>query len=160
MSVLFLSIAGLFLCVVPGDSWPGFLGSEATLTTSESIPTKWSPKEGVLWKSAPVGHGQSSPIIWDNKVFVTSTAGPLTDDYYIYCLSLSDGAELWRHALKNSDPVENSLYVSRAAPTPVVDSKNVIAFFESGDIVCLNHAGKQQWSRSIAKDYGKFQNKF
>lgn len=40
MSVLFLSTASLFLCVVPGDSWPAFLGIEATLTASESVPTK------------------------------------------------------------------------------------------------------------------------
>jgi len=48
-------------------------------------------------------------------------------------------------------------YVSRGAPTPVVDAARVYAFFESGDLVALDHAGKELWQRSLVKEYGKFQ---
>jgi outer membrane protein assembly factor BamB len=73
---------------------------------------------------------------------------------------LADGKELWSYKLATSDPVENSLYVSRAAPTPVVDDKCVVVFFESGDVVALDHKGTELWKRSLSQEFGKFQNKF
>ena len=50
--------------------------------------------------------------------------------------------------------------MSRAAPTPIVDRSRVIAFFESGDIVAINHQGEEVWKTSITEKYGKFKNKF
>ena len=126
----------------------------------EQIPTKWSPKEGVLWSVATPGHGQSSPVSWEDKVFVTSTVGPKKDEYYVMCFSSKDGKELWNHKFNNSDPVENSVYVSRAAPTPVVDKDRIVAFFESGDIVAIDHKGTVLWKSNMADKFGKFKNKF
>jgi outer membrane protein assembly factor BamB len=56
--------------------------------------------------------------------------------------------------------VKTSVYVSKAAPTPVTDGEAVYAFFESGDVVALSLDGKLLWHRSLSKDYGKFQNEF
>ena len=141
-------------------SWPAFLGQGATVVNPADIATKWSAKEGVLWSVATPGHGQSSPVSWDDKVFVTSTVGPKKDDYHVLCFSAKYGKELWNYKFKNSDPVENSVYVSRAAPTPVVDKDRIVAFFESGDIVAIDHKGAVLWASNIADKFGKFQNKF
>ena len=67
---------------------------------------------------------------------------------------------LWDYTFKNSDPVENNVYVSRAAPTPIVDKNRLIAFFESGDVVAVDHQGKELWKASVTEKYGKFKNKF
>ncbi len=114
------------------DSWPAFLGAGASSTNAETLPIKWSPGENVSWRATLPGHGQSSPVVWGQRVFLTSVEGPQKETFHILCLDLQSGTELWRRSLKNSSPVANSVYVSRAAPTPVVDVTSVIAQFESG----------------------------
>ncbi len=153
-------ILAFLLLATAGDIWPGFLGSGAKRSDESKLPVTWSPSENISWNVAIPGHGQSSPVIWEQRVFVTSVDGPLKDSCLVYCNSLVDGKELWQYSLPTSDPVENSVYVSRAAPTPVVDAERVIAFFESGDLVALDHQGNEIWKRSLSKDFGKFQNKF
>ena len=138
------------------DSWPAFLGAGASSTNAETLPIKWSPSENVLWRATLPGHGQSSPVVWGQRVFLTSVEGPQKETFHILCLDLQSGTELWRRSLKNSSPVANSVYVSRAAPTPVVDVSSVIAQFESGDIVAFSHDGDELWKRSLTVEFGPF----
>jgi outer membrane protein assembly factor BamB len=153
-------LLAVMLFATTGDIWPGFLGSGAKISGESKLPLTWSPTENIAWNVPIPGHGQSSPVIWDQRVFVTSVDEPLKDSCLVFCYDLSSGKELWKYSLPTSDPVENSVYVSRAAPTPVVDAERVIVFFESGDLVALDHAGKEIWKRSLSKEFGKFQNKF
>lgn len=151
----------LLLAFAPDSAaWPGFLGAGARPLTAESLPLEWSPEKNIAWKADLPGHGQSSPVIWRDKVFVTAVEGPMKDTYHVVCLSLTDGTVRWKHSLASSAPVKNSVYVSRAAPTPVVDAQGVYVYFESGDVLALDHAGQPRWQRSLAKDFGKPQNKF
>lgn len=158
MHALCLSLL-LFAADAPAR-WPGFLGANATPPVADAIPLEWSPEKNIAWKADLPGDGQSSPVVWGEQVFVTSIEGPKKEKCHVIALALADGKHLWTHTFDSSDPVANSLYVSRAAPTPVVDAARVYAFFESGDVVALGHAGKPQWSRSLSADYGKFKNKF
>ncbi|TWU23298.1 outer membrane biogenesis protein BamB [Novipirellula galeiformis] len=138
------------------DAWPAFLGAGAGPRDATALPLTWSPTEHIAWIKSVPGHGQSSPVVWGNRVFVTSVEGAQKDTYYTVCLDTADGSELWRNELTNSAPVTNSHYVSRAAPTPVVDEHRVIAVFESGDCVAYDHAGKTQWTRTLVKEEGPF----
>ncbi len=151
----------LLLTAFAGDDvWPAFLGAGSTTPSADNIPLTWSPTEAIAWQSPIPGHGQSSPVVWGKRVFVSTVEGPKKDACIVMAFSLIDGTTLWSYSLDNSDPVENSVYVSRAAPTPVVDADRLIVFFESGDLVALDHDGKELWKRSLSQDYGKFQNKF
>lgn len=143
-----------------GDQWPGFLGAGASPIDPAKVKTTWSPKENIAWKLKTPGHGQSSPVVWGEHVFVTAIEGPKKEKLLVLGVNLADGKETFRYSADSSDPVENSVYVSRAAPTPIVDAKRVIAFFESGDIVALDHSGKELWKKSLVQEYGRFQNKF
>lgn len=157
------SLALVLITLAAGSEpvWPGFLGAGTRATDdAETLPLKWSPTEHIAWKAPIPGYGQSSPVIAGDKVFVTSVEGPEKDTLHVVALSLIDGRELWRHSLPTSDKVKSSVYVSKAAPTPVTDGEAVYAFFESGDVVALSTDGKLLWSRSLSKDYGKFQNEF
>jgi outer membrane protein assembly factor BamB len=141
-------------------SWPGFLGAGATPLDPATLPLRWSPTENIAWQAPLPGHGQSSPVIHGDAVYLTAVEGPLKDTCHVLCLALADGRERWRRSVPSSDPVENSLYVSRAAPTPVVDDRGVYAFFESGDVVALTHDGAPRWQRSLAREFGRFRNRF
>ncbi|MCC6508622.1 MAG: PQQ-like beta-propeller repeat protein [Pirellulaceae bacterium] len=144
----------LLTAPVAPDAWPAFLGAGATAVDAEQLPLKWSPTEKIAWRTGVPGHGQSSPVIWGERVFLTSVEGPNKDRFHILCLDLQSGKELWRKTIANSAPVANSVYVSRAAPTPVVDSKIVIAQFESGDVVAFTHEGEELWKQSLSTEVG------
>lgn len=147
----------LLSLAVGGDAaWPGFLGAGSSPVDPATIPLSWSPKQNIAWQAALPGHGQSSPVVWQGTVYVTSIEGPQKDTLHLRALRLTDGKQLWSQSLDSSYKVENTQYVSRAAPTPVVDAAGVYAFFESGDVLCVSHAGERRWQRSLAKDYGKF----
>jgi outer membrane protein assembly factor BamB len=137
-------------------TWPAFLGAGANGVGSGELPTKWSKTEGVRWKVPLVGHGQSSPCAFGDNLYVTTVDGNMKDEFLVYNLDLQTGEVRWMKRIKNSTPVTNSIYVSRAAPTPVVDKDQVVAFFESGDCVAYDHQGGELWQRDLGKDYGPF----
>lgn len=141
-------------------SWPAFLGAESVGIQAGRLPISWDPAKDTKWTATVDGHGQSSPVVWNNQVFVTSVEGPLKDKYHVTCLDVSKGKTIWKQSIDNSEPVNNSLYISRAAPTPVVDSKQLVTLFESGDCVGWSHQGKKLWHRKLAKDYGPLENEF
>lgn len=139
--------------------WPAFLGTGAS-APSQALPLHWTPTENVQWQAALPGHGQSSPVVWNDRVFVTSVEGPQKDNYLTACYSLTTGERLWQQSVANSTPIANTLYGSRAAPTPVVDAERVVAFFESGDCVAYTHAGEQLWMRQLGRDFGPLISEF
>lgn len=148
----------LVLLLGPVDdapAWPGFLGVNASPVDPASIPTKWSPEKGIAWKQSIVGHGQSSPVIHGDHVFVTSCDGPNKETLHVVCMNLKDGKIVWDKAQPTSHAERNSVYISRAAPTPVVDGKHVFAYFESGDVFAYTHAGELAWKMSLSDKFGK-----
>jgi outer membrane protein assembly factor BamB len=153
----------LTLVLAGADSqpqWPGFLGAGASAVQPDSLPLTCSATENIAWKAPLPGYGQSSPVVWGGKVFVTTVEGPEKDTCHVVALGLADGKQLWKHSFASSDKAKSSLYISKAAPTPVLDAGGVYAFFESGDVVALSHDGQEHWRRSLSEDYGKFQNEF
>jgi outer membrane protein assembly factor BamB len=163
MSVL-LSL--LLWCAAPDavtanvTRWPAFLGAGRSEIEPQSIPLRWSPTENLAWSAKLTGYGQSSPVIWGDQAYVTSVEGPMKDQLIVTALSLKSGETLWEKSFPTSDPVQNGTFVSRAAPTPVVSADGVYAFFESGDIIALSHAGETLWQKSLSQQYGKFQNEY
>lgn len=144
----------------PGGRWPAFLGAGATRVEFNTVPVHWSPTENLAWKRPLAGYGQSSPVIWDGRVYVTTVEGVNKETLHVICLRLDDGEVLWDRSVDSTFPQESSVYISRAAPTPVVDEHGVYAYFESGDVLALSHEGQPRWSRSLSNDYGRPQNEF
>lgn len=140
-----------------GESrWPGFRGHGGSRSDARNLPLHWSDEKNVAWTAPLDGYGQSSPVVWDGRVYVTSVKGDRKELLRVDCLDLASGKELWTKTFDASQKVERSNYVSQAAPTPVVDADGVYAFFESGDAVALTHEGELRWTRSLTKDYGDF----
>jgi outer membrane protein assembly factor BamB len=99
-------------------------------------------------------------VIYDNKVFLTTVEGLQKEKLHVLCYSLNTGEKLWDAVISSTNPEKNSYYISRAAPTPVVDAHGVYAYFESGDVIACDLDGKVLWQQSLAKDYGKPENEF
>ncbi|MFI4875780.1 MAG: PQQ-binding-like beta-propeller repeat protein [Blastopirellula sp. JB062] len=147
-------------CAESPNVWGAFLGAGHSAIDPSGIPTTWSPEENVAWSVALPGYGQSSPVIFGDRIFVTSIEGENKERNIVSCYDLKSGEKRWQRNFPSSDPVKNSTFVSRAAPTPAVDANGVYAFFESGDVVLLTHAGEEVWRRSLSKDYGQFENEY
>lgn len=151
-SITFIFFGSLLFAA---DTWTGFRGNGSNISPAANLPLKWSSEEGVRWKQTVPGYGQSSPVIWKNRVFITSIEGPQQEKCLLHAYDVSNGQHLWTKEFKASQTKKGSSMVSRAAPTPVVDENSVYAFFESGDVVACSHSGSLLWQRSLVKDYGK-----
>jgi outer membrane protein assembly factor BamB len=137
--------------------WPAFLGAGASEINVDSLPLKWSPQTNIVWQTEFPGKGQSSPVIWGNRIFVTSITGAMKNDCHLIAVDLESGKLLWDFKTPSAQPVRGNYFQSRSAPTPVVDAERVYAFFETGKLLALTHAGKPVWSRSLTEEYGPFE---
>lgn len=158
-----LATAGLALApLAHADDWPGWRGAARNGVSSETgLPLSWSEKEGVLWKAALPGSGISNPIVWGDRVFITSSDGRDQDELHLICLRRDDGGEKWHLRLWGSAPtLYHPTKSSMASPSPVTDGEHVFAFYGSGDVVCVDLDGGLVWQRSLAGEYGPFENRF
>jgi outer membrane protein assembly factor BamB len=151
-------IAGLVLLnAADAGNWPGFRGLSQSHSAGSNLPLRWSGESVPVWQTDLPGIGQSSPVIWNGKVFVTSIDGPNKESLHLICVALSSGKELWRKRWETSFPEKDSDYISKAAPTPLIDEERLYALFESGDLIAVSHDGNELWRRQLATDYGPFE---
>src|SRR3954451_18143782 len=87
------------------ENWPRFRGPTGQGISSEtSLPTSWSNDAQVVWKAAIPGDGWSSPILWGNRVFLTS-ATEKGKRCHVLCLEKSTGHILWDKEVFEQEPV-------------------------------------------------------
>src|SRR4029079_17407656 len=111
--------------------WPCFRGPTGQGSGLDTnIPLKWSDSENVLWRKKLPGRGNSSPVVWDKRLFVTSESAPRPDDApllakdeapdrLLLCYSI-DGELLWQHAAPRAEGHEVLYWKNTlASATPV-----------------------------------------
>lgn len=119
-----------------------------------NLPTQWSYEDGIAWQVETHGYGQSSPVIDNSQVVITSTSGDNKERFHVAAYDLRSGIQNWQRDFRNPTPEENTSFVSRAAPTAAVDLSAIYAFFEGGTVASLTHAGELNWERNLVEDYG------
>ncbi len=132
---------------VAGEArWPGFRGPTGQGTSDETgLPLKWSSTENVAWKTPVPGEGWSSPIIWDDRVFLT-TATDKGASCHVLCLDRGSGKVLWDREVFKQKTGQKRPKNSYATPTPVTDGERVYAVFGDGSIAALTFAGEPVWT--------------
>jgi outer membrane protein assembly factor BamB len=147
---------------IEAENWPGWRGPDRNGVSHESqLPLRWSETENVAWKAALPGLGIAGPIVWDDKVFVTDSDGPHLSNLHIIGLARDTGKELWHDQFWGTAPtLHHDNKSSMATPVPVTDGKHVFAFFGTGDVFCTTVDGELVWHRSLASEYGPFENRF
>ena len=152
LTVLLISLCGS--TESRSENWPGFRGPTGQGLSSETdLPTRWSGTENVAWKTAVPGAGWSSPVIYGDRVFLTST----TDEgrsCHVICLDRRDGTILWNRRTFGQTPTKKRRENSFATSTPATDGKHVYAVFSSGRIAALDNAGRVVWTNHDVKFYG------
>lgn len=115
------------------------------------VPLAWSPTENLLWKTKLPGVGNSTPIIWGDRIFLTS-ADKAGKERYVLCLRTSDGKILWKQlAAEDPDPGPTNEWNGYATPSCATDGKHVYAFFGTPGLFCYDLDGKLVWKHVFGK---------
>lgn len=155
-------------------NWPSFRGTRANgLSTGAPTPTVWNLKssQNILWKQSIPGLGHSSPIIWGNRLFLTTAVNqrkiaPLKVGLYgdpdsakdndvqqwkIFCLDRNTGEILWEKTAHDGVPrLKRHPKATHANCTMATDGTNIVAFFGSEGLYCYDLEGRLRWQ----KDFG------
>lgn len=130
--------------------WPRWRGpSGQGLATGTGYPDTWSPTQGVLWKTPVPGTGNSSPIVWGDHIFVTSSyEGGRKLSLLAY--RRSDGRLLWEASAPTGRTDSGSHYKNgHASSTPATDGERVYVLFGARGLFAFDFAGKLVWQRDL-----------
>ncbi len=158
-----------------GVHWPSFRGARAAgLAEGFSTPTKWNGETGenIQWKTRIPGLAHSGPVIWGNRLFVTSAVAvveggegelkvglygniaPVNDDtahtWTVYCLDKRTGDMIWSQDAHTGVPkIKRHTKATHANCTPATNGRYVVAFFGSEGLYCYDVAGKLIWKKDL-----------
>jgi outer membrane protein assembly factor BamB len=128
------------------ENWPGFRGpSRQGISTDKELPTTWSATENIAWKTEIPGHGWSSPIVWGDRIFLT-TATEEGASAHVIAIDRKSGKILWDNEVLRQETRSKRERNSYATPTPVTDGKRVYAVFGDGSLAALDFDGKVLWT--------------
>ena len=130
-------------------NWPGWRGPAGTGVTGEGdLPLTWSQQENVRWKVPLPGPGNSTPIVWGERIFVTCAIDKGAKRS-VLCFARGDGKLLWRRdrTFPGQEPThEGNPYCSSS---PVTDGKRVYAWLGSAGAVAYDLDGKPLWHTDL-----------
>lgn len=134
------------------DNWPMWRGVNGDGTTTESnLPENWSTTENVVWKVALPEAGNSTPVVWGDKVFVTQ-AIEKEGKRLLLCFDKKTGKQLWDAGTMYKEPELTHRTNPYCSASPATDGERVIVFHASAGVFCYDMNGKEQWQRT---DLGK-----
>jgi outer membrane protein assembly factor BamB len=151
IAILIISVSPCIAGEPAASSWTEFRNGGSSHSASE-VPVSWSPDKGISWQKELPGYGQSSPVVFNGRVYVTTVVGSMKDECQILSFDLKTGEQIWVWSQEASTKAASNYMASRAAPTPMVDANGVYAFFEGGDLVAVNHDGSLKWKRSLTSE--------
>ena len=121
-----------------GQNWDGWRGAAAHgSSASHRLPVVWSPTRSVVWKARVRGKGNSSPVIWQDRIILTTLvdteSGP---ELAVLCLDRSSGELRWWHSV--GPPRGRAHEINGyASATPATDGQHIYFFFGANGLICL-----------------------
>lgn len=148
--LLFLLIGLLVPASSRADVWPAWRGDllGSGKSPGENIPVTWGKEKNVKWRVELPEAGNSTPVVWGSKVFVTQ---PVSGDQSrnLMCFDRTSGKLIWKKGLvykAEERTHRTNLYCSAS---PAVDGESVIVSFGSAGVVAYDHEGAQLWHRDL-----------
>lgn len=152
------------------DHWPQFRGPGARGSSdNDRLPDTWSATDNVAWVAPIPGHGWSSPIVWGDRVFLTTVVSSGTVEearkglyfggdraqtpqdehvWLVRCIDLASGETVWeKEAHRGAPPTPLHIKNTYASETPVTDGERVYAYFGNVGLYCYDFEGELQWQR-------------
>lgn len=153
-------------------NWPRFRGPNALgVAENSKLPDSWDTKKNVEWKAEIPGRGWSSPIVWGDRVFLTTVvstgkteeprkglyfggdrfkASKAVHEWRVLCLDLTTGKVLWNQLVEKAAP-GNPIHIknSYSSETPVTDGQRVYAYFGNVGVFAFSLDGKPLWQKRL-----------
>lgn len=172
LALLIVLTAGAAM-TAQAQNWPSFRGSNASgVADGKATPTTWDAAKGtnILWKTPIPGLAHASPVVWGDKVFVTTAVSSKGGEYFrhglygdvdmdkdtsphswhVYALDKRTGKIVWDRVAHQGVPrIKRHIKATHASSTPVTDGKYVVAFFGSEGLFCYDLNGKLIWKKDL-----------
>lgn len=141
-------------------SWSAFRGPEANgISSAKGLPVSWSGSENIVWKTPLPGPGASTPIVFKDRIYLTSYTGFFVPGEegskenlkrHLLALDRKGGKLVWDTAIKAKLPEEDRIRDHGfAANTPAIDDDRIYAFFGKTGVFAFDHSGKQLWQADV-----------
>jgi outer membrane protein assembly factor BamB len=155
LAVFLLSLP-LPVAAEPSMDWPRWRGPNADgVADGGNLPLRWSTTENIRWSVKLPGWGTSSPVVYGDRVFVTTHVKDATRKSLLtLCFDRNDGKELWRHHFGFGVDQRTHAKANLAVNTPAVTADAVYVAFGNADIARYSHEGKLAWVRRYLADFG------
>jgi len=138
-----------------GENWPRFRGPSGQGHSSETgLPVEWNATTNVLWKTPLPGEGWSSPIVWGDRIFLTSTTEGGTR-CHVLGIDRKSGKSLWDKVVFDQVANRKEGKNSYATPTPCTDGDRVCAVFGDGSAAALDLEGNLLWTNREVQFYSR-----
>lgn len=148
LAVLWTAVMG----TATAGNWPNWRGPDFN-GSAKSGPLPAAPtRDDIVWSIPLPGRGGSTPVVWDDHVFVN--APDESGNLVLVDYNRVDGKERWRRTVGVGDKERGRN--NMAAPSPVTDGKTVFTLFGTGDLAAFGLDGRELWKRNLGKDYGRF----
>lgn len=154
LAALLLSTA--MACSLPAalqaENWPQWRGTKLDgISGEKNLPTKFSKTENVAWRFPLPGPAGASPVVWGDKVFLTTVDG---NDLTLLCIS-TEGKLVWKQVVSQGNKVVRDGEGNSCSPSPSTDGKHVWAFMANGALACYTVDGSEVWKMNVQDRYGK-----
>lgn len=139
------------------SDWPAWRGPTGQgLSDEKNLPLKWSDTENVKWKIPLENQGNSTPIIFGDRIFLTQSnkGGSVRS---LLCFARADGKQLWQKDVPYAAKERNWNPSWYANASPATDGKLVVVSFGSAGMYCYDFEGKELWKRT---DLGEWDHAF
>lgn len=137
------------------ENWPGFRGpGRQGISNEKDVPLEWSQSSNIAWKTPIPGEGWSSPIVFDDRVFVTTATDGGTS-FHLLCLDRKSGAILWDKEIFKQEAGHKQKFNSYASSTPVTDGQRVFVMAASGSIAAVSMEANVAWTNREVEFFGE-----
>src|SRR5438128_6062199 len=136
---------------IGAGNWPQWRGPQGTgVATEKNLPLHWSTNENVRWRVPLPGRGNSTPIVWGNRVFITQ-ATENENRRSLMCFDRADGGLLWQKGVTYAEKEATHETNPLCSASPVTDGVRVLASFASAGLYCYDFQGQELWHRDLGK---------
>lgn len=131
-------------------NWPAWRGDIAGsgISSEPNAPTSWSKTKNVLWRVDLPNRGNSTPIVWEDRVFLTQVVE--AENYRtLMCLDRATGSTLWQQGVVYDKPERTHRTNPYCSASPVTDGERIVVAFGSAGVYCYDFNGNELWKRDL-----------
>jgi outer membrane protein assembly factor BamB len=134
-----------------GD-WSAFRGSAGNGISNETnLCTTWDPETHIAWKAALPRPGNGSPVVFGERVYLTSAEDTEGKQRSLYCFMAADGLQLWKRTVEFDKVMPTHETNPYCASTPAAQGERVVVWHGSAGLFCYDLDGRELWSRNLGE---------